>query len=86
MNTHTQKSVMDLINRAQCALHEANCFHEISTMLDSDIELPDHIHDFLYCRIRKSHEAAFDALATLEHECLEQKPAMKFETLVGGEQ
>ena len=39
----TQKSVRILISRAQCALHEANMFNEITSFIDSDIELPDEV-------------------------------------------
>ena len=33
MNTHTQKSLLDLINRAQCALHEAEMFMKSKLLL-----------------------------------------------------
>lgn len=82
---NTQKSVLDSIRSAQCALHEADCFYEIITMIDSDIELPDHLHDFLYGSIRKSHSEVFDALEHLERECL-QEPCMTFVSTIGGEQ
>ena len=80
-----QKSVRTLISRAQCALHKANMFNEITSFIDSDIELPNEVHDFLYGSIRKSHAEAFEALELLEKESL-QEPAMKFETTIGGAQ
>ena len=73
MNTHTQKSVRTLISRAQSALHEANMFNEITSFIDSDIELSDEVHDFLYGSIRKSHAEAFEALELLEKESLQVK-------------
>ena len=89
MNTHTQKSVLDLLNRAQFALHDTHSCAEILQFLEQECELcnmPDHLHGWLTNEISRASERAKNALFELENELAKPEPAMKFETLVGGEQ
>ena len=85
----TQKSVLDLLNRAHFALHDTHSCAEILLFIEQECDLrdmPEHLHGWLTSEISRASERAKNALFELEHELAKPEQAMKFETLIGGEQ